>query len=659
LKAVSCSGCAERQAAPRPLDTIASGVLVAAGLVAGRWLGTPLLARLLLGAAMLAGGARVLPRGLAALRRLDADIHGLVTLAAAGAVAIGQWEEGALVVFLFSLGQALEEASLVRTRRALASLIDMAPRRPLAWRDGAFRPVEVDAVRPGDRLLVRPGERVPVDGQVVAGSSWLDESCLTGEPFPRAASPGEAVRAGALNRQGVLEVVATSGFRETTFARIIYLVEQAQAQKAPSQRIVDRFAARYTPLVVALAVATATLPPLVRGEPMVPWLYRALAFLLLACPCALVIATPVAVVSAIAQAARSGILIKGGRALETLGRVRAVAIDKTGTLTEGRPRVSGVYPAAGWSGRALLALAAAVEAGSEHPLGAAMRRAADEEAVDVPQATGFEALPGRGARAVVQGAICHVMRPDLLDAGALEPELQAAVARSPTAVVVTRGREVAGVIAFHDAVRHEAAQVVTALRGMGVHTVVVLSGDSPQAAAEAARAVGADAGEGSLGPEDKALRVRGLSVRSGTVAMVGDGINDAPALAAADVGIAMGAGATDVALETADVALLGTGLGGVVSAIALGRRASRVVVQNVVLAVGTKLVLLALAVPGWLTLWLAVLGDSGVALGVILNSLRLLGRRQPTVRQEPGLRPGNPAGETCRETVAEAPRWTG
>ncbi|MDQ7793905.1 MAG: cation-translocating P-type ATPase [bacterium] len=613
----TCPGCSGARNAHHV--TVLAALLLAAGLITP-WLGFGVVsAEVWYALSMLVAGSRVFPRGLAAAWRRRLDINTLVTSATVGAVAIGQWQEGAVVVLLFCLGETLEAASLERTRRSLRGLLDLAPRQATAWRQGCFGPVPVDQVEVGDRILVRPGERVPVDGQVVTGHSWLDASPITGEPLPLAAGPGTQVHAGTLNQDGALEVVATSAARETTLARIIHLVERAQSEKAPVQRLVDRFAAWYTPLVLGLAAAAALLPPLLLGAPVGPWLYRALAFLLLACPCALVIATPVAVVTAIGQAARHGVLIKGGRSLEALGSLRAVVLDKTGTITEGRPVVADVIPAPGWNRRQVLELAAAVEAGSEHPLGAAIRRAAVDEGITTPVAADFLTLPGRGIRASVGGRDVWVGRPRPAAGAGSWPE----AAGGLTAVVVEADGRPAGRVTFRDRVRAEAREAVAALRGQGIRRVEVLSGDAPAATAEAAAAAGADTFQGGLLPEDKAGRVSELAALSGGVAMVGDGINDAPALAAATVGIAMGGGGTDVALETAGVALIRPDLGRVAYAVELGRRARRVIAENVVLAVGIKLALLLLAIPGRLTLWLAVLGDSGTALLVIMNSLRL------------------------------------
>ena len=637
-----------------------SGIGVGLGLL-GEWLGWPPEAVVALFAlAILAGAVEIVPRGIRGLiEDRSLDINFLVTVAVGGAMLLGQWGEGATVVFLFSLGEYLEGLTLARTRRSIQALMAMAPETARVREEGqAERTVPVEAVPVGSTVIVRPGDRVPLDGVVLLGESAVDQAPITGESVPVDKLPGDGVFAGTINGQGYLEVRTTRPFAENTLARIIHLVEEAQAEKAPAQRFVERFARIYTPVVVVLAVLLVLIPPLLFGEPVVPWFNRALVLLLVACPCALVISTPVTVVAAIGNASRHGVLIKGGAYLERAGQVRAVAFDKTGTLTRGVPEVRRVVAlgAAGTAGPAgaaaadeVLRLAAAAEARSEHPLAAAIVRAAARAAggaagspgaqpVVGPVVETFQASVGNGIRATVAGTGLLVGKAawvagagvDLTPARAV---LDEAAAAGQTAVVVGRapaggGAPVAvGVIAIADEVRPSAAPTVRALRASGVERVVMLSGDHPataQAVAAQAGIAAADVYAGLL-PEDKVAAIDDLVRRHGQVAMVGDGVNDAPALAAATVGIAMGAGGSDTALETADVALVADDLTRLPWVLQLSRRAAGTIRFNVAFALITKAIVLVLAAFGYANLWLAIAADTGASIVVILNGMRLLG----------------------------------
>ena len=586
-------------------------------------------------AAVLFSGWRVVGRAVRSARTLTPDMNLLMSLAVAGALALGEWREAAAVMVLFGVSLMLESSSTRRTRRAVEDLMAEAPDTASVLRDGRELLLPAREVRPGECIVVRPGEKIPLDGVVTAGASSVNEALLTGESLPVPKRPGDAVYAGSLNDRGVLQARVTAEFEDTTLAHLLHGIEDAQRSRAPVQTFVDRFAAVYTPAVLLLAVLVALVPPLVTGGSFEEWFYRALVLLVIACPCALVISTPVTFVSALTAAARRGVLIKAGKHLETLARVRAVAFDKTGTLTHGRPAVTDVVPLDGATEQEILRVAAALEHRSEHHLAAAVVAGAERRGVAHGEVAveDFEALPGLGVRGRIGGAVYHVGNRRLSrDGGFHRPLLEETMDRlageGKTAVVVARGDEPIGVIAVRDTARAQAADAVAALRRMGIPHLVMLSGDNDGAARAAAAETGFERYEGGLLPHDKVDRVRALRSEHGTVAMVGDGVNDAPAFAAASVGIAMGVSGTDTALATADVVLMTDDLGRLPPLFALGRRTLRVVRQNIAFALGVKAVFLVLSLSGAATLWMAVLADDGAALLVILNGLRLLRREE-------------------------------
>jgi Cd2+/Zn2+-exporting ATPase len=615
-----------------------AGVLIAAGLVAGR-AGHPLWHL----AASLAAIALTVPEparhAWAAARRGSLDIDVLMIIAVAGALALGDWTEAAAVVWLFDIAQWLEAKSFARATRAIGALVTMAPRVATVRRGAgeAEEDVAVDSVVPGDVVIVRPGQRIPVDGTVRAGESAVDQAPVTGESWPVDKAPGDAVLAGTINGSGAIEITADRPASDSTLARIIHLVQHAQEQRAPVQRIVDRFARVYTPLVVVAAALVAAVPTAVAalsGAPWTPalaeWGYRALALLVVACPCALVISTPVAIVSALTAAARVGVLIKGGAHLERLGSIRCVALDKTGTLTDGRVVVSEVFGVEGATSHRVLSVAAALEARSEHPIGRAIVSRARADGLAFAPGDAFRALPGLGAEALVAAAPAVVGSHRLFETRQLcTPSLHARIdeveERGAVPVLVGHGGAALGVIGLTDGLRDNGRRAIAALRDEGVAHVVLLTGDRETAAASARAGAGLDAAHAELLPDDKVKHVARLRTEYGPVAMVGDGINDAPALAAADVGIAMGVAGTDAALETADVALMSDDLSKIGYAINLGRRTVANIRENVAIALGLKLLFGALAVAGLATLWMAILADTGASLLVTANSLRLLG----------------------------------
>lgn len=607
----------------RALSTSAAVVLLAVAVVASLASAPRAVAEPLYLLSMAVGGWPIARAAGLALRRGRLDMNVLMALAAVGAVGIGEYAEGAWVLVLFAVGTGLEAMALDRSRRTVASLMDLAPARARVLVPGGDEHlVDVGAVAVGARVSIRPGERVPLDAEVESGASSVDQAPITGESVPVDKAPGDALFAGTLNTTGALVARTLRPAADSTLSRVAALVEEAQGSRAPAERFIDRFAAVYTPIVFAAALLLATVPLAFGGEADT-WLYRALALLIVACPCSLVISVPVAVVSAVGGAARRGILIKSGQALEDLGRVRVVALDKTGTLTLGLPQLQQVTAD---DEAAALALVAAVEAGSEHPLAAALRRAARDRGLPVPAAEAFEALPGRGARAVVDGRELWAGGPRLLRErlGALPPELDALQASGQTVIGLGQGDRLLALFGLADQPREEAAGLTARLRAVGVQRVVMLTGDSEPVARAVAATAGIDELHAGLLPAEKLAHVTALEREAGAVAMVGDGVNDAPALAAARVGIAMGVAGSDVALQSADVALVSDRLSGLPEAIDGARRALAIMRANVIASLAIKAVFVALAPFGLVTLVVAVAADMGMSLLVTLNAMRLL-----------------------------------
>jgi Cd2+/Zn2+-exporting ATPase len=549
-------------------------------------------------------------------------------VAAVAAVVLGEWSEAAAVVFLFAVAQALEARTLERARLAVRALLDLAPTHVLLRDGAAERREPVERIEPGAVIVVRPGEKIPLDGVVVTGASTVNQAPVTGESMPADKAAGDEVYAGTINGRGALEVRVTRRHRDTTLSRIIYLVERAQASRAPVQTFVERFARVYTPAVLALSVAIAIVPPLAGGDART-WIYRALVLLVVSCPCALVISTPVSVVAALAGAARRGVLIKGGTHLERASRVRCVAFDKTGTLTRGTPEVVAVTALDGGSADRVLSLAASLERRSEHPIAQAIVRHGRERAADESIAADVRSLPGRGVEGRANGAPVLIGNLALfeergLDTPGLRRRVEALGASGQTAVLVAEGGTVAGVIAVSDRPREAARGTVELLRHQGVTSIVMLTGDSEAAAYTVAAELGVDEVRAGLLPEDKVAAIEDLRRRYGTVAMVGDGINDAPALATADLGIAMGVVGTDAALEAADIALMADELQKIPYALRVSRTALRNIKTNLAVSLALKAGFVVAAVAGAATLWMAVVADTGASLIVIANALRLL-----------------------------------
>ena len=617
--------------------TVASGVSWALSLVAASVFGSAAVSGLFAVVSVATGGRYVFPRGLRSLRARSLDMNFLMSIAAVGAFLIGEYVEAASVIFLFSVAQLLETYSMDRARHAVRALMDLSPAEATVLRGGREVRVPVESVEPGEIVVVRPGERIAVDGEVVAGWSSVNQAAITGESLPVDRGPGDEVFAGTLNGEGALEVRSTRRASDTSLARILHTIEEAQASRAPSQTFVDRFARVYTPLVVLSAALLMVAPPLLGFGAWSTWVYRSLVLLVVACPCALVISTPVTIVSALTGAARRGILIKGGLHLENAGRARAIAFDKTGTLTTGEPTVAEIVALDGVEPAEVLALAAAAESRSEHPLARAIVRHAAEAGLRAEPATEVTAIPGRGLRARVGDGVILIGNERLFrEAGAWTDDaaeiLRRHEAGGRTGVLVGRAHGASppallGVIGLTDRIRPEAADALRALHGAGIERVVMLTGDNATAAAAVGAAlggpgIGVDEVRAELLPEDKVDAVRALRERHGTVLMVGDGINDAPAFAAADVGVAMGTAGTDVALETADIALMGDDLSRLPDTIRFARRAERILRWNIGFALGLKAIFIALAAAGVATLWMAVLADTGASLLVVGNGLR-------------------------------------
>ena len=616
---------------PQTRLTLASSVLTIVG--GGLYLtaAPAIWSTLLFMAAIVLAGIPLSRKALLNLRvNRHLDINALMTIAVIGAAAIGEWFEAATVVVLFSLGEALEGFSMDRARRSIRSLMGLTPKHAFVVRDGREISISVRDIVSGDVLIVRPGDKIPVDGVVDLGSSAVNQAPVTGESVSVEKEPGDDVYAGTINGASGLRIRATRAAKDSTIARIIHMVEEAQSQKAPTQRFIDVFARYYTPAVVAAAALIAVIPPLFLGG-WLDWLYRALVLLVIACPCALVISTPVTIVSGISAAARNGVLVKGGAYLEALGKLRALAFDKTGTLTRGEPSVVAVTPLEEGVGEdTILGLAAAAERYSEHPIGAAIVRAAEQRGANdlIVNAPDVKVRSGRGIEAVVEGKHVRVGSRRFVFDGHPDDTIEAKIVRQEqagnTTVIVAVDSVPLGLIAVADELRPEAAGAVQSLREAGVDDIAMLTGDRKDVADVIARQVGIHEVHAELLPHEKVDAVAAMLERHSAVAMVGDGINDAPALARATVGIAMGAAGTETALETADVALMGDDLERVGYAIRLSRRTRDIIIQNIILALGIKVVIFALAVAGEATLWQAIFADVGASLIVILNGMRLL-----------------------------------
>ena len=631
--AIGCSHCEADPPKPtgvriRGWLTAVAGTLVVTACLVGWLTPFPDWTMPLFVVAAIVGSVFPAQRAWQSVQRGSLDINVLMIVAVAGAMAIGEFEEAAMVVSLFAAAQWLEAQSLDRARNAIGKLIGLGPTDVLVRDDAGERRVDIQHVDPGTLMIVKPGEKIALDGIVRNGRSDVNQAPITGESLPVEKLEGDEVFAGTINGHGALTVAVTRRREDTTLARIVHLVESAQAKRAPLQLFIDRFAAWYTPAVVVLAVLIATVPVLVAGQPFDVWLYRALVLLVVSCPCALVISTPVSIVSALAGAAQHGVLVKGGVHLERLARVRVVAFDKTGTMTTGRLTLDAVHAVAGYSPEDVLRLAGSVESQSEHPIAAAILNAAQARGIGLQRVENVRALPGLGVEGDLAEGRVVCGTPRLFnERGGITPAVSAlaedVVKRGMSPVIVAHNGTIVGVLGVTDRPKADAAQVVSDLRATGVARVALITGDHDAAARATGSQVGVDDVRSGQLPQDKVTAIESLRHAHGAVAMVGDGVNDAPALAAADVGIVMGAMGSDAALETADIALMTDELPKVPYVIRLSHATLANIRVNVAISLALKAAFVFLAVAGVATLWMAVLADTGASALVVANAVRL------------------------------------
>lgn len=580
--------------------------------------------------AILLSGTSTYKKGWIALKNLNLNINALMTIAVTGALIIGQWPEAAMVMVLFSLSEAIEAMSLDRARNAIRGLMAMTPETASVLQaDGSWQEVAAKSIVIGAVVRVAPGERIPLDGELSKGQSSVNQAPITGESIPVAKTVGDKVFAGTINETGSFEYRVTAAQTDSTLSRIIHAVEEAQGSRAPTQRFVDSFAKVYTPIVFVLALGVMLIPPLLLGLPWMVWVYKALVLLVIACPCALVVSTPVTVVSGLAAAAKAGILIKGGVYLEEGRKLKSLALDKTGTITQGKPVVTDIKLLNGEQSWALQ-LAASLASRSDHPVSGAVTAYSLAQASNTLEVTDFEAITGRGVKGQIAGKWYYLGNHRLIEELRIcrpttEAVLFALEAEGKTAVIIADEEQALAIIAVADTVRESSRQAIAELHALGIRTVM-LTGDNEMTAKAIAKNVGIDDARGNLLPEDKLAAINDELTSHGTAGMVGDGINDAPALAKSSIGFAMGAAGTDTALETADVALMDDDLRKIPQFIRLSQRTAAILKQNIALALGIKLAFLLMAVMGVATLWMAVFADMGASLLVIFNGLRLIRR---------------------------------
>ncbi|GED32447.1 heavy metal translocating P-type ATPase [Brevibacillus centrosporus] len=593
-----------------------------------------LITALLFAASIVIGGYSLFKVGFKNLIRFEFDMRTLMTVAIIGAAIIGEWAEGAIVVILFAISEALERFSMDRARQSIRSLMDIAPKEALVRRNGQEMMIHVDDITVGDIMIVKPGQKIAMDGVVVSGHSAVNQAAITGESVPVGKTIDDEVFAGTLNEEGLLEVKVTKLVDDTTIAKIIHLVEEAQGERAPSQAFVDKFAKYYTPIIMIIAALVAVVPPLFFDGSWATWVYQGLSVLVVGCPCALVISTPISIVSAIGNAAKNGVLVKGGIYLEEMGALKAIAFDKTGTLTKGVPVVTDFNLLRNTADeKELLSIITALEYRSQHPLASAIMKKAEQENLSFAdlQVNDFSSITGKGIKGTVNETTYYIGNPKLFKelptvsfSNEQEQLVKSLQNQGKTAMVVGTEEEILAVIAVADEVRESSKEIIQKLHQLGIKKTIMLTGDNLGTANAIGEHVGVSDVQAELLPQDKLDFIKKLRSEYGNVAMVGDGVNDAPALAASTVGIAMGGAGTDTALETADVALMGDDLRKLPFAIKLSRKALNIIKQNITFALAIKLIALLLVIPGWLTLWIAILSDMGATLLVALNGLRLM-----------------------------------
>ncbi len=617
----------------KPWWPLALAGVAAVGSEAAHWFGLPTwVAAALALVAVLTCGLTTYKKGWIAIRNGNLNINALMSIAVTGALLLGQWPEAAMVMVLFTIAELIEAKSLGRARNAIQGLMQLTPERATVLQaDGAWADVDAKLVAVGARVRIKPGERIALDGAIVSGRSAINQAPITGESLPVEKAEGDPVFAGTVNTSGSFEYTVTAAANNSTLARIIHAVEEAQGARAPTQRFVDQFAKVYTPVVFAIALAVAILPPLFMGGVWFDWIYKALVLLVIACPCALVISTPVTIVSGLAAAARQGILIKGGVYLEEGRKLKWLALDKTGTITHGKPVQTDFAVLNGGDATVVRSLAASLASRSDHPVSRAVAQAAQADGVGLMEVDSFEALPGRGTKGRINGRLYYLGNHRLIHeqgrcSDALESQLSVLEKQGKTVILLADEQKVLGLFAVADTVKESSRQAIAELHALGIKTIM-LTGDNAHTAAAIAAQVGIDEARGDMLPEDKLKAIEAKVGEGGgkvVVGMVGDGINDAPALARSDIGFAMGAAGTGTAIETADVALMDDDLRKLPRFVRLSRHTHALLVQNIALALGIKAVFLVLTLAGAGTMWMAVFADVGASLLVVGNGLRLL-----------------------------------
>src|SRR5690625_811806 len=585
-------------------------------------------------ASMVIGGLSLFKVGLQNLLRFEFDMKTLMTVAVIGGAIIGEWAEVAVVVILFAISEALERFSMDRARQSISSLMDIAPKEALVRRNGQEIMIHVNDIVDGGIMIVKPGQKIAMDGVVVNGDYAVNQAAITGESVPVAKTLDDDIFAGTLNEEGSLEVKITKQVEDTTISKVIHLVEEAQGERAPAQAFVDKFAKYYTPIIMVIAALVAIVPPLFFGGSWDTWVYQGLAVLVVGCPCALVISTPISIVSAIGNAAKKGVLIKGGVYLEELGSVKAIAFDKTGTLTKGVPVVTDFKVVNDQvEEKELFSIITALEYRSQHPLASAIMKKAEQDNISYSdvRVEDFTSITGRGIQGTINRTIYYIGSPRLfrelnVSDFSLEFENKVKVLQNQgkTAMIIGTEQTILAVIAVADEVRETSKDVIQKLHQLGIKNTIMLTGDNKGTADAIGAHVSVSDIQSELMPQDKLVYIKEMKAEYGNVAMIGDGVNDAPALAASTVGIAMGGAGTDTAIETADIALMGDDLSKLPFAVRLSRKTLNIIKANITFAIGIKLIALLLVIPGWLTLWIAILSDMGATILVALNSLRLM-----------------------------------
>lgn len=581
--------------------------------------------------AIIIGGFSLFKEGFSDLFKLDFSMESLMTIAIIGAAIIGEWTEGSIVVILFAISEALERFSMDKARQSIRSLMDIAPKEALIRRNNVEQMINVSKIEVGDIMIIKPGQKIAMDGQVIKGHSSVNQAAITGESVPIEKNINDDIFAGTINEEGALEVKVTKHVNDTTIAKIIHLVEEAQGERAPAQAFVDKFAKYYTPTIMVIAALIVIVPPLFFNGDWNTWLYQGLSLLVVGCPCSLVISTPVSIVSAIGNSAKNGVLVKGGIYLEEIGGLKAIAFDKTGTLTKGTPTATDFTTVDSKDEEKYFSIITALESYSQHPLASAILKEADNRAISYKSVVvdEFTSITGKGIQGNIEGITYLVGSPKLFesiltDNSKIIETYQRLQQQRKTAMLLGTDKQILAVIAVADELRESSKAVIEKLHDLGIEHTIMLTGDNATTAQSIGKQTGVTEIKGDLMPQDKLDYIKSLKETYGKVAMVGDGINDAPALAASTVGIAMGGAGTDTALETADVALMGDDLQKLPFIVKLSRQTLRIIKQNITFSLGIKLLALLLVVPGWLTLWIAILADMGATILVTLNGLRLM-----------------------------------